>query len=431
MGNDQCENDERNEKGPAEIDHRFWFEQGAVELECGTFFRSTRDSVHRDVHFFEPSTQLSGFHCYLLYEHKDGRYVALMGQYCSPEQSIDDNGSGYVLWVSSYPIRGRFVSQCDVVQFFINKHLPIPDSLESAFLELQEKRLAQIKKATLEDQSPPRAVRPLKYWHGLGLLPRTFEAPAHEVDFKQKARRCYLAVVELVHSLRRNDEDTRWRGLGVERPEWFNAIIDCLFICVRVDPDHWTVNGDTVPPEYVHVLDLNWPRTLRRVHAALTTLRKLFELPFSCAYAVAWCREFDKCPFPQDTDAAWDALVQDLARIEKSAAQLATALREIALLGPVPEPPDNSGRTLPPRAEIAWNSYELATQELMKTSDDPPTDDEAYQWLQENGPSEYKLPTLGSWKRNVRLARSAYGRQKNTIRYGRSGRSIVSPDEIE
>ncbi len=59
------------------------------------------------------------------------------------------------------------------------------------------------------------------------------------------------------------------------------------------------------------------------------------------------------------------------------------------------------------------------------------TDDETYDWVEQHNDDE-PLPSRATWKRYVRNARRAHGRQKNTPRAAReTGRSIVRGDEIE
>jgi hypothetical protein len=56
-------------------------------------------------------------------------------------------------------------------------------------------------------------------------------------------------------------------------------------------------------------------------------------------------------------------------------------------------------------------------------------DREAYDWLKEHD-EDRSLPNFATWARYLREARKRLGLPKNTPRYGRTGRSIVRPDEL-
>jgi hypothetical protein len=58
------------------------------------------------------------------------------------------------------------------------------------------------------------------------------------------------------------------------------------------------------------------------------------------------------------------------------------------------------------------------------------TDREVYAWVADHLDDNEPLPEFSNWSRYLREARAAYGDSKNKHRAGRSGRSIVRPDEI-
>ena len=65
-------------------------------------------------------------------------------------------------------------------------------------------------------------------------------------------------------------------------------------------------------------------------------------------------------------------------------------------------------------------------------AEDPLTDRDAYDWLDDEGPTEYDpLPTFTTWSRSLRKARQLLGEQKHKPRAGRTGRSVVRRDELE
>jgi hypothetical protein len=92
---------------------------------------------------------------------------------------------------------------------------------------------------------------------------------------------------------------------------------------------------------------------------------------------------------------------------------------------------------LQPCARKAYFSYQLAESQVGRRLED----DEAYDWLKENGLpddagdlgelTDYELSSRDTWKRELRSARKALGEQKYSRRAGRStGRSVVGADEI-
>jgi hypothetical protein len=113
-----------------------------------------------------------------------------------------------------------------------------------------------------------------------------------------------------------------------------------------------------------------------------------------------------------------------------------TASADFALVASVP-PPDtdaadaesvpemNGGRPkLRFTYERAYRQYQSAEEILGRC-----TDKEAYKLLKAEGGKD--LPALDTWRRYLRMARQHYGDQKHHPRGGRTGRSIVTPDQIE
>lgn len=82
-------------------------------------------------------------------------------------------------------------------------------------------------------------------------------------------------------------------------------------------------------------------------------------------------------------------------------------------------------KKLPKPIESAYRSFECA-----EANAEVKSDRKAYEWLKEHGPADYVLPSYQTWCRNVRHGRKHYGTQKNQPRGGRTGRSIVTPDDI-
>lgn len=78
---------------------------------------------------------------------------------------------------------------------------------------------------------------------------------------------------------------------------------------------------------------------------------------------------------------------------------------------------------------LAYQSYDDAITQEPKLAD--ATDKEVYDWLKENGPPDYELPSCETWKRQVRAGRKHHGTQKNTLRAGRTSKSIVGVNQIE
>jgi hypothetical protein len=59
------------------------------------------------------------------------------------------------------------------------------------------------------------------------------------------------------------------------------------------------------------------------------------------------------------------------------------------------------------------------------------TDRAAYDWLDKEDEETDKLPDFHTWARYLRVARKHCGKQKNTPRGGRAGRSIARADQVE
>jgi hypothetical protein len=84
---------------------------------------------------------------------------------------------------------------------------------------------------------------------------------------------------------------------------------------------------------------------------------------------------------------------------------------------------------LPPAREKAYQSYQYAV--AVETNYNLKTDREVYDWLKDNGHSDYELPAFETWQRYVRDGRKYYGTPKNTPRAGRfHARSIITADQL-
>jgi hypothetical protein len=81
----------------------------------------------------------------------------------------------------------------------------------------------------------------------------------------------------------------------------------------------------------------------------------------------------------------------------------------------------------PRRVEAAFNSF-LVAQEACGPK---VTDAEAYRWCQEHMPEGGRLPSLETWSRYVRDGRRLHGQKKHHSRLGRTGRSLVRPQDMD
>jgi len=91
---------------------------------------------------------------------------------------------------------------------------------------------------------------------------------------------------------------------------------------------------------------------------------------------------------------------------------------------------DRPGDALTKAERCAYQSYEYAVSKEPNLAD--AKDDAVYDWLKENGTQgDYELPSRETWKRQVRTGRKSYGKQKNTRRAGRDGRSTIKSDQIQ
>jgi hypothetical protein len=86
-------------------------------------------------------------------------------------------------------------------------------------------------------------------------------------------------------------------------------------------------------------------------------------------------------------------------------------------------------KKLPPAEQKAYVIYKYAISK--KPELEEATDNEVYDWLENNHPEEYRLPSCETWKRQLRCARRYYGTQKNSLRAGRIGHSIIQSEQLQ
>jgi len=128
---------------------------------------------------------------------------------------------------------------------------------------------------------------------------------------------------------------------------------------------------------------------------------------------------------------SWKVQVIDIvSKIEKGELKPEKPAETEQKTPPVKEPAEDSGLTKAER--LAYQSYEYAinTKEAELSE---ATDRQIHQWLKENGCSDpdYCLPSFETWSRYVRQGRWVHATQKNTLRKGRTGRSIAKVDQIK
>lgn len=99
----------------------------------------------------------------------------------------------------------------------------------------------------------------------------------------------------------------------------------------------------------------------------------------------------------------------ETARLRKG---YADDLRRIA--DDVQKPRDKSKAQ--PSAEMALAAYRLAEDATGHEYEHGLTDDNAYDWLQENGHPDYRLPKRETFKKYLRRARRHHGEQKHKSR---------------
>jgi hypothetical protein len=122
----------------------------------------------------------------------------------------------------------------------------------------------------------------------------------------------------------------------------------------------------------------------------------------------------------------------------KETEAVSTVSTAVAVMGPTAraEPntadPQAATKALTGLAELL-PSYQGAYQQYQRAVSywGAMTDKEAYNRLNKEDNETDELPPFSTWARYLRGARRHYGTQKNTPRAGRTGRSIVTPDEIE
>lgn len=90
--------------------------------------------------------------------------------------------------------------------------------------------------------------------------------------------------------------------------------------------------------------------------------------------------------------------------------------------------PHKAASTLPKYVEAAYQSYKVAAIRIGGETE--PTDQQAYDWLNESGPPEYKLPeTFKTWQRYVRKGRQHNNTPKHHRHNGQISRSAIRLSE--
>jgi hypothetical protein len=411
---------------------KFGFEHSAVELTCGTLFQPLKHGQNRWIDAQPSQSRYSCLDALVLYEHTDGRFLTILYRDCQSTQ-VRIGDDELQLWCSNTRAVGKFITPAAALAFILKIEAPIPESLALECQSFEERRRAELQ---LAKQNSPETVtiRPLQFWKDAECLPRPGQwfghyqgetVTAHDVDFNQLSRKRYLTAVELVQVIRR--WSTQEIALLRLPPDWSEDFINCLFLSYPVDPERWWGDTECVPPESATLMELQWPKHLRGVKSQMERLRALIELPMHCLAACA--RSRDERPTREEAELAYLELVQLCEKIERATVRLGASLRELALVGK--ETADaKQDDDLPPAIAAALNSYDLAEARLMESGANRVTDDMAYDWLAENGPDEYDLPTRSSWKRYLGEGRAKTNAHKNTPVTGRAFRSIVRLDEI-
>jgi hypothetical protein len=129
-----------------------------------------------------------------------------------------------------------------------------------------------------------------------------------------------------------------------------------------------------------------------------------------------------------------------IIRSQQSSQRLADSLRNVARIYKEefeageefclePKAFKNHPESLSPRREAAYQAFLYAEEKI----GGPPSYEQAYHYLRENGPSDYELPpSVETFGKYVRDARRYHAKQKNSPRARRShGSSIVEVDHIE
>ena len=86
---------------------------------------------------------------------------------------------------------------------------------------------------------------------------------------------------------------------------------------------------------------------------------------------------------------------------------------------------------LKPAERHAFNAHEIAVLKMRVTD---PTDKQVYAWIEAHTEvlDDYTLPSCDTWARQVRAARRACGKQKNTPRSGRPhGNTIINHTDLQ
>ncbi len=121
------------------------------------------------------------------------------------------------------------------------------------------------------------------------------------------------------------------------------------------------------------------------------------------------------------------------AKLKPNLAAFASSLKLPQAKKEPPNPPPEFatkvtqlGRPLPKCCECAYQQSLAAIEALGHV-----VDRDLYRWVQENYPEGLDIQHFATWIRYVREGRKFHGTNKNSGRTGRTGRSIITSDEID
>ena len=402
----------------ANFPQSFRFEQSAVPLADGTFFRPLIQGTGRWVVSRKSMYEAAPGHSFLiLYELTDGTFIMVEYGLCERCERRGDQE----IWFTSSPPRAERIQPEQALNFILRNQLPIPESLSELL--------------TAGIQKPK--CRPLEFWSTQPILDHDRPQIAQNVDLLVQAELGYRFLVQLVQELR--TESARWYSL--KSP---GSVASCLFAVYPVDPKEWWGSREVIPPEKVAFEDLPWPQELATVLDCLVKLKSLLRIPLSAQQAIRYVGT-SWYPNAEELEAAFQAMRTTLPALEPLVVELgkAVALAQAAELAPQAGPTteaDSSEATTDnepkrgagPADRDALASYERGLQ-LMGDAGKNATDREVHDWIAEHGLDgdldEYVLPEFGNWQRyrnRARKAREAGGVTDESLK----PRSAVDREEI-
>ncbi|WP_417851071.1 winged helix-turn-helix domain-containing protein [Thalassoglobus sp.] len=298
----------RESKSPDQkvrIEQSFRFESVKTRIAPGTWFVALNDAIDRWVVTLNASYDFLGKSFRILYQLKDDRYLMLQYECCQLNSASQ-------IWESTEPPRGRGIEPFEAAHFLMQSGFDVPDQLADAWDLWEQKQR--------EPKEPE--VRPFSFWVEKTPVFMKTGILSHELDLVSNSDEVahYLAI--LIRSL--ND----WGGEGRHLTNEELGMKYKLFGQYKVDPNRWRSKWDDPPPEYLNVIDLDWPSELLNIRDIYSQLQNLLLEPLSCLPHYRMLTS-DQNPTEEEMKRAWEDLVTKKDNLQSLYIDLNSEIRKL------------------------------------------------------------------------------------------------------